>query len=103
VVRNDAWHVSPGGPLTQISRTGVQCALPLLLLVVTMAGFGCAGVRVDVTHKAPSDVPQPDFIIVERFAVSPEDVKLDRGLSAYALRGFKERALNSRGRTHPTG
>ena len=42
----------------------------------------------------PAPAPQPDFIIVERFAVSPEDVKLDRGLSAQALRGFKERALN---------
>jgi len=49
---------------------------------------------VDVAQQAPSDVPQPDFIIVERFAVSPEDVKLDRGLSAQALRSFQERALN---------
>jgi uncharacterized protein DUF4410 len=74
--------------------TGVQCALALLLLAVTVAGFGCAGARVDVAQQAPSEVPQPDFIIVERFGVSPEDVKLDRGLSAQALRGFKERALN---------
>jgi Domain of unknown function (DUF4410) len=50
--------------------------------------------RVDVAQQAPSDVPQPDFIIVERFGVSPEDVKLDRGLSAQALRGLQERALN---------
>jgi hypothetical protein len=42
----------------------------------------------------PSDAPQPDFLIVERFAVSPEDVKLDRGLSAKALRGLQGRALN---------
>ena len=74
--------------------TSVQCALSLLLLAVTVAGFGCAGARADVTQQAPSGVPQPDFIIVERFAVSPEDVKLDRSLSAQALRGFKERALN---------
>jgi len=47
-----------------------------------------------VTQQAPSEVLQPDFIIVERFGVSPEDVKLDRGLSAQALRGLKERALN---------
>jgi hypothetical protein len=39
-------------------------------------------------------VPQPDFLIVERFAVSPWDVKLDRGLSAKALRGLQERTLN---------
>ena len=64
------------------------------MLGVTVAGFGCAGARVDVAQQAPSDVPQPDFIIVERFGVSPEDVKLDRGLSAQALRGFQERALN---------
>jgi hypothetical protein len=61
---------------------------------VTVAGFGCAGARVGVTQQAPSEVPQPDFLIVERFGVSPEDVKLDRGLSAQALRGLKERPLN---------
>lgn len=61
---------------------------------MTIAGFGCAGARADVTQQAPSEVPQPDFIIVERFGVSPEDVKLDRSLSAQALRGFAERALN---------
>ena len=60
---------------------------------VTVAGSGCAGARVEVAQPVPSEVPQPDFIIVERFAVSPEDVKLDRGLSAQALRGVQERAL----------
>ena len=40
--------------------TGVPCALSLLLLVVTVAGFGCAGARVDVTQQAPSEVLQPD-------------------------------------------
>ena len=94
MVSHDVWHVSPGGPLAPGAGTGVQCALLLLMLGVAVSGFGCAGARVDVTQQAPSDVPQPDFIIVERFAVSPEDVKLDRGLSAQALRGFKERALN---------
>ena len=72
----------------------MQCALSLLLLGVTVVGFGCAGARVEVAQPAPSDVPQPDFLIVERFAVSPEDVKLDRGLSAKALRGLQERDLN---------
>ena len=43
----------------------------------------------------PQRGAQPDFIIVERFGVSPEDVKLDRSLSAQALRGFQERALNN--------
>ena len=83
-----------GARWPRVAGTGVQCALLLLMLGVAVSGFGCAGARVDVTQQAPSDVPQPDFIIVERFAVSPEDVKLDRGLSAQALRGFKERALN---------
>jgi Domain of unknown function (DUF4410) len=78
----------------RVAGTGVQCALSLLLLGMTIAGFGCAGARVDVAQQAPSDAPQPDFIIVERFGVSPEDVKLDRGLSAQALRGLQERALN---------
>ena len=62
---------SPECPLAPGAGTGLQCALPLLLLGVTIAGFGCAGARVDVAQQAPSDVPQPDFLIVERFAVSP--------------------------------
>ena len=78
----------------RVAGTGVPCALALLLLAVTVAGFGCAGAQVEVTQQAPRDVPQPDFMIVERFGVSPEDVKLDRGLSAQALRGLQERALN---------
>ena len=69
-----------GARWPRIAGTGVQCALSLLLLGVTVAGFGCADARVDVAQQAPSDAPQPDFIIVERFAVSPWDVKLDRGL-----------------------
>jgi hypothetical protein len=76
------------------TRPGVQCALRFLLLGVTVAALGCAGARVEVGQPAPRDVPQPDFLIVERFAVSPWDVKLDRGLSAKALRGLKERTLN---------
>ena len=80
-----------GARWPRVAGTGVQCALSLLMLSVTVAGFGCAGARVDVAQQAPSDVPQPDFIIVERFGVSPEDVKLDRGLSAQALRGFQGR------------
>src|SRR5262249_4154821 len=83
-----------GARWPRVAGTGVQCALSLLLLVVTVVGFGCAGVRVEVAQQAPREVHSPDFIIVERFAVSPEDVKLDRGLSAQALRGFKEHALN---------
>jgi hypothetical protein len=78
----------------RVAGTGIPCALALLLLGVTVAGFGCAGARVEVAQPAPSEAPQPDFLIVERFGVSPEDVKLDRGLSAQALRGFQERALN---------
>ena len=83
-----------GARLHRVSVTGVKCALLFLMMVATFAGFGCAGARGDVTQKAPSDVPQPDFIIVERFAVSPEDVKLDRGVSSKALRGLKEHTLN---------
>ena len=83
-----------GARWPRVSGTSVKFALPLLMLVATLSGFGCAGARAGVTQQAPSDVPQPDFIIVERFAVSPEDVKLDRGLSAQALRGMQERDLN---------
>ena len=83
-----------GARWPRVAGTGVQCALRLLLLGVTVVGLGCADARVEVAQQAPSDAPQPDFLIVERFAVSPWDVKLDRGLSAKALRGLQERDLN---------
>jgi hypothetical protein len=83
-----------GARWPRVAGPGVQCALRLLLLGVTVVGLGCAGARVEVAQQAPSDAPQPDFLIVERFAVSPWDVKLDRGLSAKALRGLQERDLN---------
>ena len=96
----NVWSDTPRGMARRSTRwprvaeAAVQCTLSLLLLGVTVVGFGCAGARVEVMQQAPRDAPRPDFIIVERFGVSPEDVKLDRGLSAQALRAFKERALN---------
>jgi hypothetical protein len=80
--------------LHRVSETGVKFVLPLLMLVAILSGFGCAGARAHVAQQAPSNVPQPDFIIVERFAVSPADVQLDRGLSTKALRGLQGRAPN---------
>ena len=75
--------------------TSLAGALALLLLALVVARSRVPGRQVEVcTQQAPRDVPQPDFMIVERFGVSPEDVKLDRGLSAQALRGLQERALN---------
>jgi hypothetical protein len=57
------WSETTHGTSLQDTRwpraagTGVQCALALLLLGVTVVGFGCAGALVDVTQQAPSDVP----------------------------------------------
>ena len=95
-VLSETMHATYGESvrLHRISGAGFKFALPLLMLVATVSGFGCAGARTNVTQQTPSDAPQPDFIIVERFAVSPWDVKLDRGLSAKALRGLQERDLN---------
>jgi hypothetical protein len=38
-----------GARWPQVAGTGIQCALALLTLGVTVAGVGCAGARVEVT------------------------------------------------------
>ena len=63
-----------GARWPRVAGTGVQCPLSLLLLGVTIAGFRVRGRAGRCGAAGPSEVPQPDFIIVERFGVSPEDV-----------------------------
>jgi hypothetical protein len=65
-----------------------RSALPFLTIFVVLSGVGCASARVKPENKAPMDVQKPDFLIIERFAVSQADVKLDRGVSAKMARGL---------------
>jgi hypothetical protein len=55
------------------------------VVVAAMLG-GCAKAAVDPTMRASKSLPKPDFIIVNDFAVTPSEVKLDRGVMATAVR-----------------
>ena len=67
--------------------------LVLAGLALALVG-GCAGAKVDPTMTSNRPLPRPDFIIVNNFAVTPGEVKLDRGLMATAARDEKGRDPN---------
>ena len=61
--------------------------------LLALAACGSADTKTtyeDVNQK----LPRPDAIVIEPFAVSPDEVKLDRGLSAQL-----QQALNGSSRT----
>jgi hypothetical protein len=62
-------------------------------LTLALVG-GCAGAKVDPTMTSKSALPRPDRIIVNNFAVTPSEVKLDRGMLATAMRDDKDRMPN---------
>jgi len=55
---------------------------------------GCAGAKVDAT-KTSGPLAKPDMIVVNNFAVTPSEVKLDEGLLATAMRDDKNREPNA--------
>jgi hypothetical protein len=69
--------------------------LSLFALILLSSGIGCASARVNTERQAPPTTQKPDFLIIERFAVSPADVLLDRGVSAKAARGLAAHEPNA--------
>jgi len=59
------------------SITGVLAALAGVVAVI-----GCAPTQVQSTYQRESAMARPERVLVYDFAVSPEQVQLDRGLSA---------------------
>jgi hypothetical protein len=49
---------------------------------------GCAGAKVSPTVRAGA-IPKPDLIVINDFAVTPSEVKLDKGVLATAMRDAK--------------
>lgn len=47
-----------------------------------LALAACGSAKTSTTYESTSQLPKPDVVIVEPFAVSPDEVQLDRGLSA---------------------
>lgn len=65
----------------------------MMLSLLGIFAAGCAKTTVTPTMRAAGPLPQPDMIIVNDFAVSHAEVKLDRGLMATAFRDAGQRSL----------
>jgi hypothetical protein len=58
--------------------------------------FGCAPTTVKQDKMTAGQLPRPDRILVYDFAVSPDEVKLDKGLSADLMRKYEAHKGTSR-------
>lgn len=58
-----------------------------LLLIIGLQVAGCGSATVTPTRRATGTLPKPDRVLVYDFAVTPDDVSLDRGIGTKAMRG----------------
>jgi hypothetical protein len=70
--------------------TGIMAALTLVLLA------GCAPTNVQQTSENTGALPRPDRILVYDFAVSPDEVKLDEGLSEEIKQRYENEQYTNR-------
>jgi hypothetical protein len=61
-----------------------------LFLVVLAVATGCAPTNVQQQSTTLTQLPRPDLIMVYDFAVSPDEVKLDTGLSAELMQKYEQ-------------
>jgi hypothetical protein len=80
--------VSPGG-LANRRRGPAGRASGLTLLLSLWLLAGCAPTSVQETMQSYASEPRPDRILIYDFAVSPDEVKLDTGLSAELMDRYK--------------
>jgi hypothetical protein len=64
--------------------------LGLLTLIVMAIATGCAPTNVQQQGTTLTQLPRPDLIMVYDFAVSPDEVKLDTGLSAELMQKYAQ-------------
>jgi hypothetical protein len=70
-----------------------QAILGILVLAIVS---GCAPSNVQQQNMTLTQLPRPDRILVYDFAVSPDEVKLDKGLSAELVQYYEQRKGSSR-------
>ena len=61
-----------------------------LFLVVLAIATGCAPTNVQQQSTTLTQLPRPDLVMVYDFAVSPDEVKLDTGLSAELMQKYQQ-------------
>ncbi|MGE5255753.1 MAG: DUF4410 domain-containing protein [Hyphomicrobiales bacterium] len=69
-------------------KTGIKAAVLIVSVMALMAGCGPTNVQQQKMDLA--QLPRPDLILVYDFAVSPDEVKLDTGLSADLVRKYEQ-------------
>jgi len=68
----------------------------LLIIFVLAAAVGCAPTNVQQENMAVAQLARPSLILVYDFAVTPEEVKLDTGLSSDIMQKYEEHKGMSR-------
>jgi len=68
----------------------------LVTFMVLAIAIGCAPTKVQQEDTTLTQLPRPDLILVYDFAVSPDEVKLDTGLSAELKQKYEEHKGTSR-------
>jgi len=68
----------------------------LVAFIILVIAAGCAPTKVQQENTTLTQLPRPDLILVYDFAVSPEEVKLDTGLSAELMQKYQEHEGMSR-------
>jgi hypothetical protein len=69
-------------------KTGIKNAI--LTVCVLAIAVGCAPTNVQQQSTTLTQLPRPDVIMVYDFAVSPDEVKLDTGLSAELMQKYEQ-------------
>ena len=60
------------------------------IIIMLAIAFGCAPTNVKQQSETLTQLPRPDRILIYDFAVSPDEVKLDTGLSADIMQKYEE-------------
>ena len=67
-----------------------KAKLTILCAVALALAAGCAPTNVQQQNMTLTQLPRPDLVLVYDFAVSPDEVKLDTGLSAELMRKYEQ-------------
>jgi hypothetical protein len=60
------------------------------IIIMLAIAFGCAPTNVKQQSETLTQLPRPDHILVYEFAASPDEVMLDKGLSADLMQKYQE-------------
>jgi hypothetical protein len=86
--------LNPAKERRKIMKGGTKFGLVTFIALVIAAG--CGPTKVQQEKMSLTLLPRPDLILVYDFAVSPDEVKLDTGLSAELMQKYEEHKGTSR-------